>query len=172
VKSRAGVVLVLSGALLLTSLWMDWWGLPAAFHHPADLPSAAAFTAKQTSPLAADAFKYYDFRDILWVVAGVGGLTLGLLSLVRPRLSIPLAPVVGLLAIAALVFIAITLISPPDYADIGNYTGPHFDYGVDLPLSRDSGGFVALGAAIALVIGVGLLLVGEESRGKAATHGS
>jgi hypothetical protein len=160
---------MVSGALLVVALWADWWGLPSAFDDPADLPSAAAFAARQATrsgqDFAADAFRFFGFRDILWLTAGVVGFAFGLIVLTIPRVPTLAGAAVGFLALAAAILVAVTLISPPDYAEVGPEGAPRFNFGVELPLSRSAGGFVALAAALGVAIGAGLaLMAGERSR--------
>jgi hypothetical protein len=165
-RRAAGLLLLVSGALLVVALLLDWWGFPSAFDNPADLPRAAEFSAVQYmtgQELDADAFELFDFRDILWLAAGVAGFALGWIVLTVPRVPTVVTAAVGFLAVAALILIALTLISPPDFAD---FLGGDVNLGVDLPLSRDAGGFVAFVAACGVVIGAGLVFIGGERRGR------
>lgn len=162
------MVATVSGALLVVALLLDWWGLPSAFDEPANLPSAAAFSAEafrmSGEEFAVDAFEWFEFRDILWLVTGVAGFACGLIVLTAPRARAVPAAVAALLALAATILISLTLISPPDFADLGPKDGgKEFDFGVDLPLSREPGGFIALAAALGIGIGAVLALTARRT---------
>jgi hypothetical protein len=69
--------------------------------------------------------------------------------LVASRVAAVAAAVVGALALITTLLIGSTLASPPDYADARRPESVKpFDFGVDLPLSPEVGGFVALAAGL------------------------
>ncbi|MQA74487.1 MAG: hypothetical protein GEU88_09145 [Solirubrobacterales bacterium] len=170
----AGVLGTVCGALIVIALLLNWWGYPAAFDHPEDLPRAAAFSAEQAASSGRephlDAFEFFKVRDLVWLAAGVVGFAFGLIALTRARIATLVTAAVGALALVAALLIALTLISPPDYADPGPESVKPFDFGVDLPLSAQPGAFVALAAAWGLVISVGVALVEGERRRRRAGH--
>ena len=156
----AGVLLTVSGALLVIALLLDWWGYPPAFDHPEDLPDEVAFLAESVRDSAQDVkhdgFAAFEVRDLLWLVAGIAGFAFGLVVLTASRIPPFATAVVGALAIAAAVLLAITLIAPPDYVDLATDSDRTLDLGVDLPLNREAGGFVALAAAFGMAGGAAL----------------
>jgi hypothetical protein len=152
-----GVIMAVSGALLVAALLLDWWEFPSAFENPDDLPRAAAFVAEAVTesgqPLDADAFEFFEFRDLAWLVIGVCGSAVGLALTAGARIPLQIRELVLVLVIGATLTIAATLIWPPDYADSGPEPREPFDFGVDLPLGVDLGGLVALAAALGLTAG-------------------
>jgi hypothetical protein len=83
------------------------------------------------------------------------------LVLALQRVSAAVAAAAGALAVVAAVLIAATLISPPDYGDLGPEGVPN-PFSVDLPLGREAGGFVALAAALGIVVGAAAAFVAKE----------
>jgi hypothetical protein len=155
-----GVLLTASGALLVIALLLDWWSYPPAFDRPDDLPAEIAFLAESLrdsgQEFNADGFAVFEVRDLLWLAAGIAGFAFGLVILTASRTPAIATAVFGVLAIAAAVLLAITMIAPPDYADLAPDSEKRPDFGVDLPLSRQVGGFVALAAGSGMVCGAGL----------------
>lgn len=154
---------VVSGAALVVSLFLDWWSYPPAFEDPSALPDALRQVAEAViaDPEARqfDAFRFFSYRDALWLGVGVIGFTLGLSALALRRTFMPLTALALLLALAALAFTVDSLISPPDYADIAPG-----EFSVELPFGREIGLYVALGASVGLVAGSGLVLAAGRRR--------
>lgn len=163
-RLTAGAALaVVSGGLLVLSLFLDWWSYPPAFDDPAALPDALRPVAEAVSsdPQARqfDAFRFFSYRDVLWLGAGILGFAFGLLALAVRRAFTLLALLALLLALAAFGFVADSLVSPPDYGDLapGNFA-------VELPFGREIGLYVALAASLGVAVGSALVLAAGRGR--------
>lgn len=155
--------LVVAGALLVVSLLLDWWGVPPVLlDPPPNAPEEIALPAESISASAEswhleDAFGFYEVRDILWLATGIGCFAMGLVVLLRGSLSRWLLAGAGIAAMASLVLIALSLISPPDYLeetrelieDAGGEAPPAVAF--EAPFGREAGPWVALAAAGGLV---------------------
>lgn len=147
-----------AGALLIVALSLDWWGYPEAFDHPDSLTPEAQFAAEairdSASPIPrTDAYEFFDFRDALWLATGIAGFGLGLLVLIGARFVRAAAAIVAALAAVSTVWIALTIISPPDYAEVAVPDGVKpVDFGMDLPFDPRFGAYLALAAAATLTI--------------------
>ena len=93
----------------MVSLFLDWWSYPPAFDDPAALPDALRFLAEgiTSDPQANkfDAFRFFSYRDVLWLGAGVIGFAFGLLALTLRRAIAPGA-CLGMVVGSALVLAA------------------------------------------------------------------
>ncbi len=179
--TRAGVIAATAGALLVVSLLLTWWGPPPVFiDPPSDLPAELELIAEDareheslpseaTNPYYRDAFAYFQIRDAIWLVTGIGGFALGLSALAGSRMTRPLALVTAVLAIMSAALIAATLISPPDYIEVANNIyqeisdAQPWEIDYDLPFRRQLGGFIGLAAALGVGLGAGLVLRRQRS---------
>ena len=178
--TTAGVIAATAGALLVVSLLLTWWDYPPVLvDPPSDLPSELDLLSERIQeqaevedvgydPFSPDGFEFYDLRDIVWLVTGIGGFALGLSALAGARLTALLAPLMLVLAAASIVLIVQALISPPDYVELTNefYGGaeaqPPFEFDYDVPFGRELGGWVALVAALGVGAGSVLALRGDR----------
>ena len=156
-----GVLATCSGAVLIVALLLTWWDYPSAFEHPADLPKAAQSTAEVIAAnggqtVQPNAFDFFAIRDVVFLATGLIGFGFGLCLLVFDRLATAAKMAVGVVCLVALGLLIATLLSPPDYAEVGPAGGKPFDFGVSLPLHPEVGLFVALGSVVGLLAGVGL----------------
>lgn len=152
----AGVAVVISAALLTVALFFDWWGLPPAFEHPEDLPDDVSFLAEGLRDVPAQtetAFRFFEVRDLLWLGMGVCGFAAGLVMLTAARTPLAVPAGLAVLGLIGGAILTITLISPPDYADLAPSGARPVDFGVELPLARGVGGFVTLVATLGMVVG-------------------
>lgn len=164
----AGVTITVSGALLVVALFFDWWGLPPAFENPEGLPDDVSFLAENLRDipgLREDAFRFFEARDVLWLATGVVGFVAGLVMLTACRVPLAVPAVAGTLALIAGAVLTATLISPPDYADLVPSGGKPVDFGVELPLARSVGGYVALIASLGMLLGSGAAVAQLRSQG-------
>ena len=176
---RAGVIAATAGALLVVALLLTWWGYPPVLTDPpSDLPGELDFTAEAVREQAErekfgiarftpDGFEFFDVRDVVWLVTGISGFALGLSALAGSRLTALLAPASAGLALASVVLIVVTLISPPDYLEFNNESireggGRPFEIDYEVPLGRELGGWVALVAALG--VGAASVLALRASR--------
>ena len=91
-----GVIAVVSGALLVISLLLSWWGLPEdLLDPPADAPGAVKVMAEAYADsgqtVAADGFEFFELRDLVWLVTGIVAFLFGLAVL----LGLPAARMLG-----------------------------------------------------------------------------
>jgi len=164
----AGVVLAVSGALLVVALFFDWWGQPPAFENPEDLPDDVGFLAaslRDVPDQTENAFEFFEARDLLWLATGILGFAVGLVILTVARVPLAVPAAVMVIALVTGGVLAWTLINPLDYADLAPAGARPIDFGVDLPLGRDVGGYVALAAAVGIFVGSLLAVARLRSRG-------
>lgn len=154
------MIAAVCGALLVVGLMLDWWGYPSAFDHPEDLPGGAGFVAEGVTESGqdrdVDAFRFFDGRDLLWLAIGIAGFAWGLLVLTEVRVPRLATAALAVVTSAGAAWLLLTLVSPPDFADLGPGDQPGFDFGVDLPLNPQVGVYVALAASLGLIAAIGL----------------
>ena len=89
-----------------------------------------------------------------------------MLTMARVPLVIP--AIVAVLALVGGIVLVMTLAVPPDYADLGPASLRPVDLGVDLPLARDVGGYVALAAVVGILAGSTAAIVRLRRASKSA----
>jgi len=108
------------------------------------------------------AFEFFEFRDVLWLVAGVLTFAFGLFVLVTGLSPRPIAALLATIALAAALLVALALIAPPDYADLVPEEA-RLDFGVDLPLDPEFSPFLALVAALGCIAGAAIAVVSRTA---------
>ncbi|MDX6582375.1 MAG: hypothetical protein QOI10_1559 [Solirubrobacterales bacterium] len=152
----AGVIAVTSGAVLVISLMLDWWGLPDdLLHPPANAPKEIQFMAEAYADsgqvIAHDGFEFFEVRDVIWLITGIVAFVFGLALLLSLPAARVLGVAVGALGLVSLILVAMALISPPDFLKINEERGGSpLGLDFDLPLSRKVGGWLALAASLSI----------------------
>jgi hypothetical protein len=163
----AGVVMTTSSALLIVALLLEWWGPPAELlgRYPgAGLSDELRLSIEALGFRTGDAFEYFAWWDRLWLLSGITGFFVGLLLLLDVGPRRPLAAVTVLLGATSALLIGRALIDPPDAAEIGAAALAQDPPEAAMPLGREPGGFVALGAALGMTAGALLALWGGARR--------
>jgi hypothetical protein len=169
---------VTSGALLVISLLLDWWGVPGGLiDPPADAPKEIQFMAdayRQAGPVPAhDGFEFYDFRDVVWLVTGIAAFGFGLATLLELRGARALGLIAGVLGLLSAVTIAAALIWPPDLLELGaEQTGQPQRLDYDLPLSHKIGGWLALISSLGVASVVRVPTIAQLALSKDVGDGS
>ena len=173
----AGAIATTAGALLVVALLLNWWGLPPRLvDPPADAPEEISFMADayeghrpdladSVQPsIEVDGFRFYEGRDLIWLVTGIASFAFGLALLLAPRVSPAITAAVAVAGAVSLALVALELISPPDFLQmLGGGGGDPIKLDYDLPVGREFGPWLALIASAGVLAGGLLALRGERS---------
>jgi hypothetical protein len=149
----AGVLATVSGALLVVSLFISWWGLPDTLTNPPpNLPDEIAFmagAAAEGDASSLSALELYSGRDLLWLAAGTGAFAFGIVLLLQLEVARLVRIAIGVVALVSLVLIVLELASPPDLLQLSVERGAEpLDIDFELPFTRELGIWIAaVGAA-------------------------
>ena len=166
----AGAIATTAGALLVVALLLNWWGLPPRLvDPPADAPEEISFMADAYADsvqpsIEVDGFRFYEGRDLIWLVTGIASFAFGLALLLAPRVSPAITAAVAVAGAVSLALVALELISPPDFLQmLGGGGGDPMKLDYDLPVGREFGPWLALIASAGVLAGGLLALRGERS---------
>lgn len=143
----------------MISLLLGWWGLsPRLLDPPADAPDEVIFMAEGYEGYVMpkiDAFRFYEVRDVVWLLTGVAGFIYGLTTLLGARVARALRIGVAIGAVASIAFLLAAIASPPDFIAIMEERAgvpPDRRLGFDLPAGRELGPWIALVSAIGVAV--------------------